>query len=233
LYRAELSYLDSQIRRLYDALEEMSVLDETLLIVVGDHGENIGEHQLMDHQYCLYDTLLNVPLILRYPSVFPQDKTVNGTVEVRDLYPTVLELADVGIARSNGTSSNSLVPDIRGAVRTRKHAIAEYVTPQPPIRMLIDDYGSDPSRVSKYDRALRAIRTNEWKYIEGSDGYERLFRIERDPGEKTDRSTEHPEVVERLRRTLRKERGQLQRESRGETTISSANRERLENLGYL
>ena len=55
LYRAELSYLDSQIERLYTSLADLGVLDETAIVIVGDHGENIGEHSLMDHQYCLRD----------------------------------------------------------------------------------------------------------------------------------------------------------------------------------
>ncbi|WP_290811363.1 sulfatase, partial [Halovivax sp.] len=61
LYKGELAYLDRRIGRLYETLEASGALEETLLIIAGDHGENLGDHGLMDHQYNLYDTVLRVP----------------------------------------------------------------------------------------------------------------------------------------------------------------------------
>ncbi|MEF8824925.1 MAG: sulfatase, partial [Halapricum sp.] len=93
LYEAEIAYVDDKIGQLYDSLDRMDLLEETCFIVVGDHGENVGEHGLMDHQYCLYETLLNVPLLIRCPGG-EGGKTIEAPVETRDLFPTILELAD-------------------------------------------------------------------------------------------------------------------------------------------
>ena len=64
LYRGELSYVDSQLQRLRAALREAGEWEDTLLVVVGDHGENVGDHGFLGHQYNLYDTVLHVPLVL-------------------------------------------------------------------------------------------------------------------------------------------------------------------------
>src|SRR5690606_31642553 len=55
LYDAELAYLDARLGQLVEFLRESGLLDNTILIVTADHGENLGDHQLMDHQYCVYD----------------------------------------------------------------------------------------------------------------------------------------------------------------------------------
>ena len=67
LYDGEISYVDSRIGQLYNWLQEAGLLCNTLLIITSDHGENLGEHQLMDHAYCLYDTLLRVPFVVYFP----------------------------------------------------------------------------------------------------------------------------------------------------------------------
>jgi len=64
LYRAEIAYVDEQIAALRDALREAGEWEDTVFAVTADHGENVGDHGLMDHQYCLYDTLVHVPLVL-------------------------------------------------------------------------------------------------------------------------------------------------------------------------
>ncbi|ELY41186.1 sulfatase, partial [Natronorubrum tibetense] len=63
LYRAELAYVDDQLGELRTALEESGEWEDTLFVVCGDHGEHIGEHGFFGHQYNLYDTLINVPLV--------------------------------------------------------------------------------------------------------------------------------------------------------------------------
>jgi len=233
LYMGELNYLDTQIARLYGALSAAGVLDETVLIIASDHGENIGDHGFMDHQYCLYDTLVHVPLIVRYPPAFDMGATVDSMVEMRDLYPTLLELAgDTAEEVSENVSHNSLVPT-DGIHSTRDHAISEYITPQPSMDALDAQVGPLPARIREHDRALRSIRTADWKFIEGTDGRTELYDIARDPDETTNVAAAHSDVVEELSDELERERGSLERDTRRSDSISDRNRQRLEDLGYL
>lgn len=232
LYNAELNYLDHRIGRLCDRLEKEELLEDTLLVLVGDHGENIGDHGLMDHQYSLYDTLLHVPLVLRYPERIDAGKAVRDLVELRDLYPTVLDLAGVSIPADETVSQHSILPENDGS---RDHVIAEYLTPQPSMDALERTLGTLPPSVNRYDRALRSIRTDEWKLIEASDGDHELYRIDDDPDETTDLATDHEEVRDRLLDRLHGKRGPLTYDDDSKTgaSMTSSTRDRLEDLGYL
>ncbi|MDT3435463.1 sulfatase [Haloarcula sp. 1CSR25-25] len=233
MYKGELNYLDLQIAKLYAALSRKGILDETAIVLVSDHGENIGDHGLMDHQYCLYETLLNVPLVIRYPDCFDAGVTVDGLVESRDLYPTLLELAGTNPDPAvDSVSDNSLLP-VNGTYTDREYAIAEYVRPQPSMSALEKRLGSLDEQTRRYDRVLRSIRTESWKLIEGSDGTTELYHLAEDPTETTDVSESNPEIIGRLQRILRREQGSLRRRTDDPESISEQSRERLEDLGYI
>lgn len=232
LYRAELSYLDTQMGRLYQSLADLDVLDETAIIVVGDHGENIGEHSLMDHQYCLYETLLHVPLLIRYPPRTEEMDSEDGLVEVRDLRPTILDLAGI----EQPTDARVSDHDILGTTgnRTREHTIAEYVTPQPSMEALERDVEHLPKQVrQRYDKTLRSIRTSRWKYVKSAEGSVELYDLDVDPQERENVAGDHPIEVDRLGDLLEEKLGEHRRAARGQTSISAANEQRLEDLGYL
>ena len=91
LYDAEIAYVDEQLGALLDFLESVGGLDNTIIIITSDHGENIGHHELMDHQYCVYDSLAHVPLLIHHPDHFPSgnDPTL---VQHTDLFPTIFDL---------------------------------------------------------------------------------------------------------------------------------------------
>ncbi|GAA5433777.1 sulfatase-like hydrolase/transferase [Haloarcula japonica] len=230
LYKAELAYLDTQLKRLYDTLIDLDILEETAVILVGDHGENIGEYGLMDHQYCLYETLVHVPLFVRYPELFDEDD-VTGPVEVRDLYPTIIDLADAAAPTDPAVSTHSLVPQ-NGAVPTRDRAIAEYLVPQPSMDALRESVSSFDRAATRFDRPLRALKTTDWKIIEAPEKTE-LYNRHEDPAEQDDVTSMNPEVSERLRMELRAELGRLSRGSSNDDTISTDSKARLEELGYL
>ncbi|MFT4945292.1 MAG: arylsulfatase A-like enzyme [Halovenus sp.] len=224
LYDAELRYLDRRLGELFDALEREGELSETLVVVTSDHGENLGDHDLMAHQYCLYDTLTHVPLIIRGPGVDPG--TRDGHVELRDVYPTLLAAAGV----------EPEIPaqrDLR-ADPDRELVGAEYWTPPRPTSELRSTYGELPERVRKFDRGLQAVRTDEWKLVLGTDGSTRLYNIAQDPGEQTDVSRDNPTVVEELSAELESRFDPITAdETRTDPEVSSVVTNRLEELGYL
>lgn len=234
LYEAELSYLDHRLGRLYDLLEAVGVRDETLLVVCGDHGENLGEHQLMDHQYCLYDTLLHVPLVVRYPDRFPAGATCESLVELRDVFPTLVNAAGTDPADSEAGSVAGHTLETAITEGGRERVFAEYLTPQPSMEALEQRVGSLPESVRKYDRGLRSVRTSEWKLVEGSDGSTELYHVATDPHEETDVAEANPKRVIELAAVLEERFGSFER---GTTTtderVRPATQRRLEELGYL
>lgn len=224
LYRAEIRYLDSHLERLYTTLSETGLLDETAIFLVGDHGENIGDHDLMDHQYSLNETLLHVPLIARYPPAFSQDVCSN-LFEVRDLYPTILELA--GVAPETDGSATTLLDEGRDRV------FAEYRHPQPRMEALSESvtHLSDTGR-SHLDQTLRSVRTLDWKLIEAEDGTTELFPA---GNECTDVSDENPAVASALVEEMEGAGIELGRGADRNASVetSESTEERLADLGYI
>ncbi|MEZ4586439.1 MAG: sulfatase [Gemmatimonadales bacterium] len=95
-YDDAVRYQDAQIGALLDGLADRGLLDRTLVIVVGDHGEEFAEHGAMGHDNNLYLTSLRVPLVIRYPERVPGGVRVTAPVSPRDLPATVMDLAGLG-----------------------------------------------------------------------------------------------------------------------------------------
>ncbi|WP_222916732.1 sulfatase [Natrinema sp. SYSU A 869] len=232
LYRAELAYVDHQVGKLRTALEDAGEWEDTLFVVCGDHGEHIGEHGFFGHQYNLYDTLLNVPLVCHGGS-FTGGGRRHDLVQLLDIPATLLETAGIDDPELREQwSSRSLHPE--SDAQDRDAVFAEYVAPQPSIERLETRFGEIPDRVREFDRRLRAVRTTEYKYVRGDDGFERLHRVRTDPLEHTDISDEKPERVRALRRRL-EERFEpfTEASASGEVEMRDGTKERLADLGYL
>lgn len=92
-YDGEISYVDAQLGRVLDAVEASGQADNTVVVVLSDHGESLGEHGVwFNHGDDLYDPTLHIPLFLRFPGRIPAGARVPGVVEMVDVVPTVLEL---------------------------------------------------------------------------------------------------------------------------------------------
>jgi arylsulfatase A-like enzyme len=232
LYRAEISYLDERIGELRAYLEEAGEWEDTVFVVTGDHGENIGDHGLMDHQYCLYDTLLHVPLVI-HGGPFTGGKSIDDLVQLVDLAPTLLDVADIDAPEMRDQlQGRSFHPDLSSA--PREYAIAEYMASQPSMEALEKRVGNLSDDVQKFDRSLRAIRTKEHKLIRGSDGHEEFYRINSDPGETTDLAEEAPETMEELKNELDSWLTSFEHaEADSSVSMDEDTKDRLEDLGYL
>jgi arylsulfatase A-like enzyme len=224
-YKSELEYLDTHLSRLYSTLEASDALDDTVVVVVGDHGDNIGERGRMGHQHSLLDTLVNVPLIIRYPDAI--DPGIDdGLIETRDLYPTLLSLADLNASvPTESVSQNRLHYGDR-----RDTAFSQYVTVQPSIESIEEEYGG--SVPEHFGCALRSVRTDRWKLIERDDGSVLLFDKHSDD-EFKDVSAENQQVTNQLSKRLQTKFGNIG--VSGETTwdVPEESRDRLADLGYI
>src|SRR5262249_51357915 len=92
LYDGDLRYLDSIVRELLGHLRPRGILAPPLVVLTSDHRASLGDHDLVEHRTNLYETVLHVPLVVRYPAAFPAGTRVSAPVSLVDVVPTVLEL---------------------------------------------------------------------------------------------------------------------------------------------
>jgi arylsulfatase A-like enzyme len=200
LYDGEIAYLDGQMQMIFQALTDLDIIDETVLIITADHGDNQGEHNLMDHKYCLYDTLIHVPLIIRYPPLLPTGLVINQTVQTVDIFPTIMDILNVERADlARQFQGYSLLPE-KLPHRPAQFAVAERRNFSPRLGETFAKYPDFDYTV--YERDQTAIRTMTHKYIWASDGRDELYEIAVDPGEKHNMIADHPEQVRALRKML-------------------------------
>jgi len=249
LYRAEIVYLDRRIGELRASLEVAGEWENTLLVVTSDHGENVGDHGLMDHQYSLHDTLLHVPLIVGGGAVssgafgdgsalgdggaLGDGDEVDDLVQLTDLAPTLLDFAGIDAPEARaGFQGRSFHP--LAGIEPREHVVAEYIAPQPSMDALEKRVGALSLEARQYDRSLRAIRTHEHKLIRGSDGSSELYAPPDDPGETCDLAGDDPESVDALDAELESWLDSFEHaESSEAVSMTGSTKARLEDLGYI
>ena len=95
LYDGEVLYTDGYVSKLLEKFTEYGILDETLISVFGDHGDEFYEHGSTTHTHTLYNELIHVPLILRWPPEIPKNRRVDVMVSQVDIMPTVLDYLDI------------------------------------------------------------------------------------------------------------------------------------------
>ena len=237
LYDGTILYTDDNLARILAALDDLGVADNTLVAVVGDHGESLGEHDLFfTHDFSLYDEVLRVPLILRMPGRIPPGTVVDQQVRLTDLTPTFLDL--LGLDPMEESEGTSLARLTTGESLPFLPAFAESA----PYRRLFPEQ----SRIY-YEGNLgkwRMVRTEKWKLIlipnPKGDIYE-LYDLESDPGETTNLYEELPGEVgkllplleEWLARDPDRNSDTSAEEERALEALDPAARQQLEALGYI
>ena len=178
LYDAELLYTDYLVGIMMDGLKASGCWDNTLFIVTSDHGENIGDHGHMDHVFSLYETLIRVPLIVRYPGGFGSASADGRPVQLTDIFPTVLEAAGVD-RRAFPSEGLSLLSD---RVPSDRAIFTEYYWPAQVLSCFDEADRSDPA-LQPYKRRLRSVISGGTKLIWASDGRNEMYDLADDPDE--------------------------------------------------
>ncbi len=213
LYDEEVAAVDAALDTLFRHLRETGLDETTLVVFTSDHGEELFDHGGFEHGHTLYQELLHVPLALRGPGIAP--RRVEEPVSVADLAPTLLDA--VGLEPSPDVAGLSLWPHV---VRDRP----------PPRRPLVSEqtlYGSPRWAVVEWPWKLERIARGR---------RQRLFHLERDPLERTDRADERPEVARRLSASLDEILARSRaapRDEAVETPLDSETLEDLRTLGYV
>jgi arylsulfatase A-like enzyme len=193
LYDGEIAYADRRVGEVLALLRELGLLDGTIVAITSDHGENIGDHHMMDHKLSIHDTLLHVPLVLRYPPRVPAGRTIDALVQMHDLNPTLLALA--GVPVPEGVTIEAVpLPGVGAGGTPRRPAepiVSEFVGPPVDFLAVLQDLfpGQD---LSRFNRRLIGLRRDGWKIHWGSDGRHALYHVAVDPGETRDLAAEEP-----------------------------------------
>jgi len=218
-YQGEIAYADHELGRLFDRLRDDGVLERTLVVVVADHGEGLGDHGEDTHGLLIYDTTMRVPLLLAGPGV-PSGETVDAVSSVADLLPTVTDL--LGLETPAEVQGRSLAPLWRGEALPGRDAYLESLW----------------GRLHFGWSELRGLVREDWKYIEAPhapDALPELFRIVDDPRENRDLSAEAPDRVAELGAAVESAQEGLTAPTAfdAERAQSAEDRRRLEALGYV
>jgi arylsulfatase A-like enzyme len=112
-YDAQIAFMDAQVGRMVEFLRRRGLLDRTVVVVIGDHGEGLGEHRENGHGVFVYDSVIRVPLIVRTPFSGLRGRIVDDVVRSVDVLPTLLDLIGAPSPAVDGTT---LVPLMTGAV---------------------------------------------------------------------------------------------------------------------
>ena len=227
-YDATLLELDDLLADLLESLEARGLLENTVVVLTADHGELLGEHQLLDHQYSLYSPLTHVPLVIQAPGRLAPGRT-DRPVSTLDLFPTLLAMAGA----ENPVARRSLARDL-GAAEPAAWRLSEYPSiftqPFSSMRSRFPDFDGGPFR-----RRLRALHSRTHKLIEFEDGHYELYDLAEDPLEQNDLWVAGSELGQGLRTELFRYVANLQpAAARREipNTVSEQERLLLEGLGY-
>jgi len=217
-YDGELNYLDEQVGRLIDGLKQNKRFEHSLIALIADHGESLGEHGEATHGYFIYQATLRVPLIFHWPDksgILPPQN--DEPAALMDAAPTILQF--LGIPAPPSFQGRSLLPS------------PHVNSPQ---------RGEDIYSESLYSHlhfgtsSLRSLRSGSYKYIDAPKP--ELYDLARDPGELENLYASHPAVALTLRERLRNKVSALsggENMAVTERALSPELVQRLASLGYI
>ena len=187
-YDGAIAWLDRNVSRIVAELRATGDLDRTLVIVTSDHGEKFGEHGEYFHSGGLYLPVVHVPLLIRFPSLFPAGSRRAGLVSLADIPATILDVAG---ERASGIPGRSLV----NAAQQDDSAYALFISNR-RLNPVPDD------RTAAGD--VLSVLTDQWHLIRYGDGAEELYRWRTDSTESVNlsASADGQAVLPGLRRLL-------------------------------
>jgi len=226
LYGGDVYTADVLLGELVRLLKKHALYEDTVLVVTSDHGENLGEHGLVDHQFSLGETLLAVPLVIRAPDRLDAGSRSDVPVQLGDIHATVLAAA--GLPNPIADTHDLLTAGVS------------------PERPLVAEYAGAPGALLRYLKklnpefapqehavALRSVRQATLRLTVGSDGLLQLHDLATDPAQAQNLAVERPAEVARLLNLLpAAEKGPWVGQA-ADDPLDEATRAKLRSLGYV
>ncbi|MDH7513027.1 MAG: sulfatase-like hydrolase/transferase [Clostridiales bacterium] len=183
LYDGEIAFMDEQIGRLVHWLNENGLDRNTMIVLIGDHGEGLGDHGEMAHGYFIYDYAVKVPFLIATPAGDFKGKRVKAQVRTVDLFPTLLEVTGLTVPPEN--QGKSVLPFFfKPETNQGFTAYSESYSPE-------IHYGWSP---------LVSLRTNQFKFIDAPRP--ELYALAEDPGELQNVHGRNPGVARDMKKAL-------------------------------
>lgn len=237
-YDDSIAFLDAELGALLDALDRAGTLENTIVMIVGDHGESMGEHGLFNHGTSLDLQEIHVPFIVIAPGIVPEGKRIAVPVSLRDIPATLVDLSRRGAARDQSGENQR-----RGAPRSESETF-----PGASLAALWDDrqeqrsvspalsevdgpflFSGQFGRAPELRGTIFSLVDGVEHYLIDDQGNERLFNFQNDPGEDRDlanASGAHDRLV-RFRRILLAELDRSREVQKGEGDSRKKFRESL------
>ena len=173
-YEGCIACVDHFFGQLFNKLKKMGVLENTLVIITSDHGEEFGEHRVMGHGASLYLPSLLVPLLIWFPPYVPPNLCVYEPVSLRNLPATVLDLIGLGESvQFPGQPLSQYWGAISASDVGEDNAVLSEISFLPNL----------PPWAPVSKGGMKSLMNNQYHYIKNGDGSEELYNIEVDPWE--------------------------------------------------
>lgn len=221
LYDGEISYVDYHIGKLIELLKKEKLYDNTMIMITSDHGEEFYDHKGYDHGQTLYEEVIKIPLIIKYPNNLDKGKVKDDPVLSIDICPTIMDFLNIPI------------PDIMKGVSLYKNQQSSETK-----RVVFAELG-------EYEKGMRSLQVGRWKLILTQnfpkDSWKRdypllqLYEITSDVNETYDLASVKKDVSNDLynRMKLFIENIQIGSFSSQSSPMDKKLKERLRSLGYI
>jgi len=222
-YDGEIRYLDEQLRKFFDELEERELLRDSLIIITADHGEAFGEHGFFTHPRQLHEHLIHVPLLISSP-VEEEVRDQDGPVSSLDLVPSILDSADLA---STGLPGESLLRSSEQSESSEENIVFASATRE-----------DEHEGIRRFVARGPNVKVQVERDIESGDVLDEIaYEIDRDPDERNPRNPTEisaREVAEELQEFSESRLRSDDRESTEDVARANSDEidERLEALGY-
>ncbi|HYK89871.1 MAG TPA: sulfatase-like hydrolase/transferase [Acidobacteriota bacterium] len=220
-YDGEIAYTDENVGRILDAFKQNGLYDDCMIVLMGDHGEGLGEHGEKTHGFFIYDSTLRIPLIFKLPGASaPRNRRLRGPMRTIDVVPTVLQaLGLAGRVRASEVQGKGAYSALLG-----KSPLPEVMS---QAEIMLPYYHFDYS-------PLTSIRLGRLKYIEAPRP--ELYDTEADPAESRNLSADQRAMAARLKDLLRQDIARYSPRNSVPPvprSVDTATMEKLASLGYL
>ena len=224
IYRAECYYMDAQFGRLLEALQQSGQYDNTVMVIVADHGQGLGQHDWWSHRL-LYQEDVHVPMLMRVPG-WPTGKVVPELVRTVDICPTVLE--SLGISVPGEVAGKGLRGLVAGESESPRVAYADQINKY-------DLVSASISQRRPKDDLLYCAMDRTWKlvYRYSYPDESELYNLVEDPHELNNLFAQRPEQVRRLKAVLDECNGYVTAPFSDADRPDVATLQALESLGYV